>query len=195
MRNSLDLIEPSSKEWVETVINDFDAFLQDHADCERKASAMALSLVAKYPDKNDIIPQLIETSIEELDHFKQVYDLMRSRGISLAKEIEKDNYVIELLSLTHGGTPQTRFRDRLLVASVVECRGCERFRLISEAIQEEEMKKFYKILWVSEAKHGDIYVKMALKYFNESEVYNRLEEIISKEAEILKNLPLKPALH
>ena len=80
MKLNLDLAVPSRQEWLDAVMNDFDSFLQDHADCERKASAMAMSFVAKYPDRTEIIPELIETGIEELEHFKQVYDLMEERG-------------------------------------------------------------------------------------------------------------------
>ncbi len=85
--------------------------------------------------------------------------------------------------------------DRLLVASVVECRGAERFRLVYEALEEGELKKFYHELWASEAKHGHIFVKMALNYFDENDVYSRLKEINHQESVILSQLPIKPALH
>ena len=80
MKLSLDLMSPSPSAWIDCVMNDFDSFLQDHADCERKASAMAMSFVAKYPDRTEIIPELIETGIEELEHFQQVYAIMEKRG-------------------------------------------------------------------------------------------------------------------
>lgn len=195
MKYSVELACDSSEEWLKTVLGDFPSFLQDHADCERKASAMAMSFVAKYPDRPEIIPELIETAIEELEHFQQVYNLMQKRGIDLPSEMQKDIYMQQLMSLTHGGTPDTRFRDRLLIASIVECRGCERFKLVSENITDEDLARFYKILWASEAKHGNIFVKMALNYFKHDEVYNKLDELIQKEAEILNGLPLRSALH
>lgn len=173
---------------------DFDAFLQDHADCERKASAMAMSFVAKYPDRVEILPELIDIGIEELEHFKMVYDLMASRGIQLAHHIGKDPYVSALLDRSHNGR-QERFLDRLLIASVVETRGAERFRLVSEAQQEEELRRFYKTLWTSEAKHGNVFVKMALNYFDRDTVYNRLRWWIDVEGEIIASLPIRPALH
>ncbi len=83
MKLNIDIATPSKQEWLDAVMNDFDSFLKDHADCERKASAMAMSFVAKYPDRKEIIPELIETAIEELEHFQQVYDLMQSKGIQL----------------------------------------------------------------------------------------------------------------
>ena len=194
MKLNLDLGVPSKKEWIDCVIADFDSFLQDHADCERKASAMAMSFVAKYPDRVEIIPDLIATGIEELEHFQQVYELMASRGIQLAHSIGEDPYVSQLIKRCHSGRNE-RFLDRLLIASVVETRGAERFRLVSEAQSDPEMHRFYKILWASEAKHGHLFVKLALNYFSEQETYKRLEWWVDQEAEIISNLPLRAALH
>src|ERR1051326_1551274 len=99
MKYSLELAAASPPEWVNTVMSNFPAFLQDHADCERKASAMAMSFVAKYPDRLEIIPELIETGVEELQHFQQVYAHMAKRGIPLAKEMAEDPYIKALLNL------------------------------------------------------------------------------------------------
>ena len=191
----VELTYPSSSEWVETVMSDFDAFLQDHADCERKASAMAMSFVAKYPERYEIIPELIETGIEELEHFQQVYTFMQQRGVGLAPEMAPDPYIKQLMALGHGGTPLTRFRDRLLLASLIECRGCERFRLVSEAVADEEIRRFYKVLWASEAKHSHIFIHMALRYFDQQEVDTRLAQLVDEEARIVRDLPLRAALH
>ena len=194
MKLNLDVTVPSKTEWVEAVINDFPAFLQDHADCERKASAMAMSFVAKFPDRVEIIPELISIGIEELQHFQQVYELMEKQGIQLTHSIGKDPYVSELINRCHSGRLE-RFLDRLLIASVVETRGAERFRLISEAQEDNEMHRFYKILWASEAKHGHVFVKMALNYFEEKQVYNRLSWWVDQEGEIIDGLEIRPALH
>jgi tRNA-(ms[2]io[6]A)-hydroxylase len=195
MKFSLDLVAKSPPEWVQAVLGDFPAFLQDHADCERKASAMALSFVAKYPDRSEIIPELIETGIEELQHFQQVYAHMQKRGIPLAKEFSEDPYIKALLQLCHTD-PQRRFLDRLLLASIIECRGAERFRLVCEAIQNDpELKAFYHGLWTSEAKHGNIFVKMALNYFREEDVYVRLRELNQSEGTIMQDLKIRAALH
>tara|TARA_B100000965_G_scaffold307645_1_gene266625 strand:- start:17 stop:604 length:588 start_codon:yes stop_codon:yes gene_type:complete len=195
MKFSLDLTVETQSDWVDTVIADIPSFLQDHADCERKASAMALSLVAKYPDRHEIIPELIATGIEELEHFQRVYKIMRERGIPLAKEIEQDPYIKGLISLIHSDSKR-RFLDRLLLASIIECRGAERFRLISAAlINDKILKCFYHDLWVSEAKHGHIFVKMALKYFDKEHVYTRLNYLNNEEGKIITGLKLRPALH
>jgi tRNA-(ms[2]io[6]A)-hydroxylase len=194
MKLSLDIAEASPPGWIKAVMDDFDAFLKDHADCERKASAMALSMVAKYPDRTAILPDLIDTALEELEHFKLVYQIMEVRGVQLPASMPEDPYIRALMALMK--TPVLpRFLDRLLVASLVEMRGAERFRLVEEALQDPELKRFYKMLWTSEAKHGNIYVKMALQYFDEKEVYDRLRWWIEQEGRIIASLPLRAALH
>lgn len=195
MKYSIDLKVPSSQAWLDAVMADFDAFLQDHADCERKASAMATSLIAKYPDRTKIIPDMIETAIEELEHFQQVFDLMQKRGVSLNRDMKEDPYIKQLTPLTHGGTADSRFLSRMLLGSIVECRGCERFKMVADAQKEEELRKFYKTLWASEAKHGNIFVELALEYFDEKTVYTRLHEMMEFEGEVVKNLPIRSALH
>jgi len=194
MKLSISLACQSSEEWIETVMSDFDAFLQDHANCERKASAMAMSFVAKFPDRLAIIPELIETAIEELEHFQAVYQIMKKRGVRLPAQMGKDIYVQQLVENCRSGREE-RFLDRLLLASIVECRGAERFRLVYENLPDGDLKRFYHELWASEAKHGNIFVKMALNYFDENIVYDRLEELNCVEASVLQSLPLKPALH
>lgn len=194
MKLNLDIKVPSKQEWVDAVMADFDSFLQDHADCERKASSMAMSLVAKYPDRKEILPELIETGIEELEHFQQVYDIMAKRGLSLNHSIGGDPYVQALVKKCHSGILE-RFLDRLLIASVVETRGAERFKLVSEALEDPELKRFYKVLWASEAKHGHIFVKMALNYFEEEKVYDRLRYWIDIESEVIEGLEIRAALH
>lgn len=194
MKLSIELACDSSPAWVEAVMNDFDTFLQDHANCERKASAMAMSFVAKYPDRLEIIPELIDTAVEELEHFRSVYEIMEQRGVKLPAEMGQDMYVKQLIDGCRSGRDD-RFLDRLLLASIIECRGAERFRLVYEALEPGELKQFYHNLWASEAKHGNIFVKMALNYFEKDDVYKRLEQLNTMEAEVLRSLPLKPALH
>ena len=195
MKLSLELTVATQPEWVDAVTADLPSFLQDHADCERKASALAMSLVAKYPDRFEIIPELIATGVEELEHFQQVYEVMRRRGIPLAKEIGQDPYIKVLMDLLHTDSLR-RFLDRLLLASIIECRGAERFRLVSEALgHDKELQQFYHDLWVSEARHGHIFVGMALEYFEMDRVYGRLSEMNAAEGRIVDGLELRPRLH
>ncbi|OJJ15460.1 tRNA-(ms[2]io[6]A)-hydroxylase [marine bacterium AO1-C] len=187
----------SSQNWLETVMNDFDSFLQDHADCERKASAMAMSFVAKFPDRVEIIPELIDIGVEELQHFKQVYKIMEKRGVHLPEGMAKDMYIKRLVNLCRS-TKEERFMDRLILASLVEWRGCERFKMIADALdadKEPDLKRFYQLLWESEARHGESFIDMALRYLPEKAVEARLSYMVEEEAKILQGLELRAALH
>lgn len=192
---NLDILKgTSSQDWLEAVMNDFDSFLQDHADCERKASAMALSFVAKYPDRVEIIPDLIDTAVEELQHFRQVYKIMEKRNVPLPKEMNRDVYVRNLIDLCRT-TRNERFMDRLILASVVEWRGCERFKMVADNLKEEHLAKFYQNLWESEARHGVIFIEMAKQYFPTQAVEERMQELLEEEIKVLNNLEIKAALH
>ena len=194
MKYRIDLKISSSNDWINTVIANFDLFLIDHANCERKASAMAMSFVAKYPNRQEILSELIDIGIEELEHFKEVYQIMESRGIMLPNEIGQDFYINRLIELCRSGRDE-RFMDRLLLASLVETRGAERFKLVYENINEVDLKSFYRKLWASEARHGEVFVRMCLNFFDEKSVYMRLGEMIEFEGQILESLPIKAALH
>ncbi|NCF27778.1 MAG: tRNA-(ms[2]io[6]A)-hydroxylase [Gammaproteobacteria bacterium] len=192
-RRSIDLLLATHPDWVKVVLADFDAFLQDHANCERKASALAMSLVVKHPDRTRILPTLIALAQEELEHFRQVYELMVSRGLELVKDIQ-DPYVNQLMAcMRHGREP--RFLDRLLVSSLVECRGAERFGIIANALDDESLKAFYTALWKAETKHGHQFVDMALKYADPQTIQTRLQELAEQEAEIVQRLEWRASLH
>jgi len=192
-KKSIGLLSATDPSWVNVIIENFDTFLADHANCERKASALAMSMVVRYPDRAEIIPALIELAQEELEHFSQVYALMQKRGVSLIKD-EPDSYVNQLgKKMRHGR--EDRFLDQLLVSSLIECRGAERFRIIAEALDDAELKQFYKELAGTEAKHGHVFVELALNYYSEDEVYPRLQELAEFEAKIITRLEWRASLH
>uniref|UniRef100_A0A450UH23 tRNA-(Ms[2]io[6]A)-hydroxylase n=1 Tax=Candidatus Kentrum sp. LFY TaxID=2126342 RepID=A0A450UH23_9GAMM len=192
-KKSIDLLADTDPGWVTVIKENFDAFLADHANCERKASALAMSLIVKYPDRVAIIPPLIDLAQEELAHFQAVYALMEERGQQIVRDT-RDPYVEQLLGLLRHGRDE-RFLDRLCVASLIECRGAERFRIISEALDDPALKTFYRDLWASEARHGNLFATLALTYFDADIVYPRLEEMAREEARIIGELDWRPALH
>ncbi len=192
-KKSIDLLVGTDPAWVEVILDNFDEFLQDHANCERKASALAMSLVVKYPDRERIIPQLISLAQEELEHFRQVYELMLTRGLPLVKD-QQDPYVNQLQAEMRHGRDE-RFLDRMLISSLIECRGAERFRIISEALTEPSLKRFYRDLWAAETKHGHQFVDLVLHYADPETLYPRLQQLAEREAEIIANLEWRPSLH
>ena len=118
---------------------------------------------------------------------------MAARGLRLAPD-SKDPYVNALTRLCRSRSRE-RFLDRMLVSSIVETRGAERFRLIHEAMEDPQLKEFYRTLWACEAKHGNLFVSLALNYFPEQELYTRLEELVRGESEIAQHLAWRPSLH
>lgn len=180
-------------EWIKTVLNDFDSFLIDHACCERKANALLMSMVAKYPDRKGIISQLIALALEELEHFAEAYAFMEKRGLQFSKD-EPDPYVNQLLAIARHGRDE-RFIDRLLISSVIERRGAERFRIVAENIDDPELAEFYTRLWKAEVKHAHVFVHMLHKEYEPAIIDRRLDEITAIEAEVCAGLKLRPALH
>jgi tRNA-(ms[2]io[6]A)-hydroxylase len=190
----IQLAYNTPQEWVDAAIQNFDAFLIDHADNERKASSMAMSFIAKAPEKTEIIGELIDIALEELVHFRQVYKIMAKKGLEFPKEMGKDLYLNQLIKTCRSGWRE-RFLDRLLIAAIVETRGAERFRLIAENHHEAEMEDFYTMLYKSEDRHGNIFVEMALLYYDKDEVFKRLDEMVLLEADICKGLEITGVLH
>ncbi len=184
---------PTSPLWIEAVLGDFDSFLQDHANCERKASGSALNMASHYPDRKRLVSAMIGLAREELRHFSQVYRHMAARGLMLGPD-RKDPYIRRLSQEYRKGS-EAYFLDRLLVAGILEARGCERFGLIASALSSGPLKAFYGDITRSEARHKDLYVRLALLYFDPPAVQSRLEQLLEAEARIVAELPPRPALH
>ena len=183
----------SSPDWVQAVIEDFDAFLLDHAANEKKASGVALNLAAHYPDKPDLVSAMIDLSIEELSHYRDVYKLIRDRNIPPTPD-KKDPYVNQIRSLIRKGHANY-FLDRLLTAAVIEARGQERFKVLAEQLTDETLKGFYTAIYKSEDRHADLFVNLAAQYFDSTVIQTRLTELLVAEAKILNNLSIRAALH
>lgn len=189
----LKLLSETPKEWLESVLADFDTFLLDHANCERKVSANNMQFIVRYPDRKEILEPLIRMAREELEHFHQVYLLLSQRGLTL-KHDSKDEYINLLLKQVRTGRDE-RLLDRLLLAGVVEARGCERLSILAEALEEKSLKEFYQDLTRCEARHHSQFLKLAGFYFNEKEINQRHHDFLEYESEAIKSLPIRPALY
>ena len=182
--------------WADYVAEHIDEFLIDHAACERKASASAMHFVVRYPDRLELVDRMIDIAREELEHFHQVFRLARERGVVLGSD-KPDPYVNALLAECRTGR-MTRFEDRLLLGSIIEYRGCERFAMLSRALgrrEQKELAEYYRELAASEAKHRNDFYEMALLYFDNDAVNERLDELLDLEARIVADLPIRAALH
>ena len=177
------------------MFGDFDAFLLDHANCERKASATGMSFVARYPDRKELLDPMIEFAKEELEHFHVMYRICAERGLTLADDY-KDPYVNALRSQIRAGG-DIHFLDRLLVSGVVEARGCERLYMVAEALKERDPVLYepYIELARAESRHHAFFFRMARLYFSDAEVRTRGGEMLDFEAELIQRLPHRAAVH
>jgi tRNA-(ms[2]io[6]A)-hydroxylase len=190
----LDLRVATPREWLDVVFSDFDAFLVDHTLCERKASAMGLSLVAKYPDRTAIMDPLIAFSREELEHFHVMYRIVEARGLRLMGD-EKDAYVNMLRKLSRSGGDDL-FLDRLIVPGIVEARGCERLQMVAAALEPgTPLKDTYMELARAESRHHGLFFRLARHYFTDAVIEARAEVLLDAEAEIVQSLPFRAAVH
>jgi len=189
----IDLHITTGPQWVHAVLSDFDTFLLDHAACERKASAMAMTFVVRYPDRDKIHEPMIVLAREELAHFHRVFRLCMERGLRFSRD-QKDPYVNALLKLTRHGR-DAEFVDRLVMAGVVEARGHERFGHIANALDPGPLKSFYAEITQSEARHAEIFIELAREYGEADEIDARLAYFLEQEAAIVARLPARPALH
>ena len=183
---------PTPPAWLDAVRADVGAFLQDHAACERKASATAMTLASHYRDKAELVLAMVDLACEELGHFRRVFAVIAARGGTLGADT-KDLYVGRLLGLVRRG-PDEYLLDRLLVAGVVEARGCERFRILAEDL-DGSMDELYHEFATSEAGHAALFVRLARTYFPADVVEARLDGLLARESEIIASLPLRAALH
>ncbi len=193
MAGMITLHAVSSPAWLSAVLADFDAFLLDHAAAERKASAVALSLITHYPDRGELVAAMMDLAREELEHFYQVYRRVEQRGLILGPD-GKDPYVRAMRAELRGGRDDY-FLDRLLVSGIVEARGCERFGMIAGALTDPSLRSFYCEIAASEARHDALFVELARTYFSRVSVEARLDALLDAEAKIVEGLAIRPALH
>lgn len=190
----LDLRYQTPDGWLTAIRADFDAFLQDHAANERKASAAAIRLAVHHWDLPELVEAMIGLAAEEMEHFQRVYRILRERGVALGQDAP-DPYMSKMHSLLRKESTMDFLLDRLLVFSLVEARGCERFGMLAEALEPGALKDFYADLTGAEARHRGLFLRVARDVFDPAAVARRLDGLIDAEAKIVAALPLRAALH
>ena len=191
----LGLKLPTDPRWVNIVEKNIKEILTDHAYCEQKAASTAISLIVSFPEFTELVEEMILLVKEEISHFKMVHDKIIARGWVLGRD-RKDEYVIELLKFfPKGGSRTTQLVHRLLYAALIEARSCERFRLLSEEMEDNELAEFYKNLMVSEANHYTMFLGFARQYGDRKDVDKKWEALLVYEAQIMKKLSKKETMH
>lgn len=191
----LGLKLPTDPRWVNIVEKNIEEILTDHAYCEQKAASTAISLIIGYPEYTDLVSEMTLLAQEEMSHFKMVHDRIVERGWTLGRE-RKDEYVNMLMKFfPKGGDRNTQLIHRLLYAALIEARSCERFRLLSEELNDDELASFYRKLMVSEANHYTMFLGFARQYGEREEVDKKWNDLLAFEAELMKDLGTKETIH
>jgi tRNA-(ms[2]io[6]A)-hydroxylase len=193
MNVPMKLLTQTPPDWADYALQDFDHFLIDHASCERKASAVGMSFVVRYPDRQPLLQPMIQFAREELEHFHQVYKLIEERGLSLQPD-EEDEYVSILMKAVRTGREE-RLLDRLLVSGLIEARGCERLTLIAEKLTDPKLKSFYSRLARAEAHHHTLFIDLAETFFSKEVIDLRMQELLQIESNAIQSVPYRHALH
>ena len=191
----LGLKLPTDPRWVNIVEKNIEEILTDHAYCEQKATSTAISLIVSFPEYTELVQEMTKLVKEEISHFQMVHDKIIARGWVLGRD-RKDQYVVQLITFfPKGGSRTTQLVHRLLYAALIEARSCERFKLLSEELNEKELADFYRSLMVSEANHYTMFLNFARQYGDREEVDKKWEDLLIYEANIMKNLGTKETMH
>ncbi len=192
----LGLKLPTDPRWVNIVEKNISEILTDHAFCEQKATSTAISLIVSFPEYTDLVQEMVALVKEEISHFKMVHDLILERGETLGRD-RKDDYVLQLLKFfPKGGSRNTQLVHRLLYAALIEARSCERFRLLSEELEDKKLADFYRKLMVSEANHYTMFLSFARQYGDDlAEVNQKWQDLLVFEANIMKDLGTNETVH
>ncbi|WP_344675422.1 tRNA-(ms[2]io[6]A)-hydroxylase [Sphingobacterium kyonggiense] len=181
--------------WANIAESNLEEILTDHAWCEQKAASNAITLITQNPEFEDLVHELTAIAIEEMEHFKMVIEIIKERGYTLGRE-RKDDYVGQLMKFAKkDGSRNMAFIDRLLFAAMIEARSCERFRVLSKNIEDQDLAKFYHDLMVSEANHYTTFLNFARKYSTDVDVDKRWKEWLDFEGELIQSYGTKEYIH
>jgi tRNA 2-(methylsulfanyl)-N6-isopentenyladenosine37 hydroxylase len=181
--------------WVNIVESNIEEILTDHAWCEQKAASNAISLVTYNSELEELVTEMLVIAREELEHLQMVHDIIKKRGLTLGRE-RKDHYVNELFKfMKKDGSRKDALCDRLLFSAMIEARSCERFKVLSENIKDEELAKFYRDLMISEAGHYTTFLGFARKYTDNIDIDKRWKEWIEYEGSIITNYGKSETVH
>ena len=192
----LKLQLPTDPIWVKNVVeSNIEELLTDHAYCEQKAATNAITIITQNPNLSDVVQQMIALAQEEMDHFKRVHEIILERGFVLGRE-RKDNYVNELRKfILVGGGREAQLTDKLLFSAMIEARSCERFKVLSENINDPQLAQFYHELMISEAGHYTMFIGLAKKHAETIDVDKRWKEFLAYEAQVIQNYGKRETIH
>lgn len=190
-KNILGLQLPTDPRWVDLASISLEEILTDHAYCEQKAATSCISLIQQYSDKEKLVNELAPIVTEEWGHFRLVLGELRKRKLQLGKQ-RKDAYVNALINFqVKGGSKEEYFLDKLLIFALIEARSCERFKRLSDGLNDEYLSNFYRRFMESEAGHYALFIELAEEYVDKEKVRARWKEWLAYEAEVMKELEVR----
>ncbi|GIV29632.1 MAG: tRNA 2-methylthio-N6-isopentenyl adenosine(37) hydroxylase MiaE [Bacteroidia bacterium] len=192
----LGLKLPTDPRWINVAEKNLEEILIDHAYCEQKAASHAISLMVNFPEYPELVETMVKLAQEELSHFEMVLQKIKERNFNFGPE-RKDEYVNELYNfIRKGGRREHLLTDRLLFAAMIEARSCERFKILSEKIKDEDLKNFYHALMISEAKHYTTFINLAKKLCGHIEnIDERWKQWLDYESSIIQKYGKKELIH
>lgn len=194
----LGLKLPTDPRWVNIVEKNIEEILIDHAFCEQKAASNAISIIVQYPHLTDLVQDMTAICQEEMEHFNMVHNKLIERGLKLGFE-RKDPYVQDLAQYLKreqsGGPRESHFVNQLLFAAMIEARSCERFKILSEQLKDEDLREFYRSLMESEARHYTTFLNYARKYAKEVDVDKRWQAFLDFEASLMEKYGKDESVH
>ena len=190
-KNILGLQLQTDPRWVNLAEMQLEDILTDHAYCEQKAATTCISIIQKNPEKTLLVEELSPLVTEEWGHFRMVLAEINKRKLQLGRQ-RKDIYVNKLLDFQiKGGGHEDRFLDQMLIMALIEARSCERFKRISEGLDDENMRKFYRLFMESEAGHYTLFITLAEYYIDKKIVRNRWTEWLKYEKELMNSAEVR----
>ncbi len=190
-KNILGLQLPTDPRWVDLANISLEEILTDHAYCEQKAATSCISLIQKYPEKEKLVAELAPIVTEEWGHFRLVLFELKKRNLKLGKQ-RKDEYVNKLMEFQKkGGSDEERFLDKLLIFALIEARSCERFKRLSEGLNENYLSNFYRRFMESEAGHYALFIELAESYQDKEQVRLRWKDWLDYEKEVMTQLAVR----
>ncbi|GAA4409250.1 tRNA-(ms[2]io[6]A)-hydroxylase [Nibrella viscosa] len=188
---TLGLELPTDPRWVNIAEMNIGEILIDHAFCEQKAASSCISLIVQYPEKEKLVEVLTPVVAEEWGHFQRVLKELRKRNIPLSHK-RRDEYVHALQQhIRKSGNHLEQLMEKLLLNALIEARSCERFKLLSEYIADEGLRKFYRELMISEAGHYRTFIELAEEYCGKERARTRWKELLDTEAQIMATLAVR----
>ena len=186
---------PTDPRWANIAEDNLEEILTDHAWCEQKAATNAIGLITMVPEHTEMVTELLAIAQEEMEHFHQVHEIIKKRGGVLGRT-RKDDYVNDLLKfIVKGGNRTDLLVDKMLFAAMIEARSCERFKVLTENIKDEELRNFYNDLMISEANHYTTFIGFARQIGEPEKVNKRWEEWLKYQAQVIQSYGNKEKIH